>query len=102
RAPTPRRLARVEVPVPRDQVMPLTDDGWQRVPLPGGRACWRRVLRTTLRDGVRLVADVYADRPDPGPGPVILERTPYGRRAARASDGALGGENPPAPETAAE
>jgi hypothetical protein len=82
--------------------MPETDDEWQRVPLPGGRACWRRVLRTTVRDGVQLVADVYADRPDPGPGPVILERTPYGRRAARTSDGALGGESPPAPEIVAE
>jgi putative CocE/NonD family hydrolase len=82
--------------------MAADEDPWQRVPLPGGRTCWRRVLRTTVRDGVRLVADVYADRPDPGPGPVILERTPYGRRAPRASDGALGAENPPAPETAAE
>lgn len=82
--------------------MLFSDDEWQRLPLPGGRACWRRVLRTPVRDGVQLVADVYADRPDPGPGPVILERTPYGRRAARTSDGALGGENPPAPETVAE
>ncbi|MCX4853640.1 CocE/NonD family hydrolase [Streptomyces canus] len=82
--------------------MPEVDDEWQRVPLPGGRTCWRRTLRTTVRDGIQLVADVYADRPDPGPGPVILERTPYGRRAARTSDGALSGENPPTPETVAE
>lgn len=77
------------------------EDSWQRLELPGGRDCWRRTARMTARDGIPLVADVYADRPDPTPGPVILERTPYGRRAARASDGALGGENPPAPQTAA-
>jgi uncharacterized protein len=75
---------------------------WHRVSVLGGRSCWRRVLRIPARDGVLLVADVYADRPAPGPGPVILERTPYGRRAARGSDGNLGGESPPAPETAAE
>lgn len=82
--------------------MPETENRWERLPLPGGRSCWRSVLRIPARDGVLLVADVYADRPDPGPGPVLLERTPYGRREARGSDGALGGENPPAPETAAE
>ncbi|MFJ9631856.1 CocE/NonD family hydrolase [Streptomyces sp. NPDC101175] len=82
--------------------MPPTEEAWQRVSLPGGRSCWRQVLRVPARDGVLLIADVYADRPDPGPGPVVLERTPYGRREARGSDGALGGEDPPAPETAAE
>ncbi|WP_406437700.1 CocE/NonD family hydrolase [Streptomyces sp. NBC_01613] len=86
--------------------MPVTEiereTEWQRVPLGGGRTCWRLVLRTRARDGVLLIADLYADRPDPGPGPVILERTPYGRRDARGSDGALGAENPPAPETVAE
>jgi putative CocE/NonD family hydrolase len=82
--------------------MAADEEEWQRVPLPGERTCWRRVLRTPVRDGALLVADLYADRPDPDPGPVILERTPYGRRATRPSDGALGAENPPAPETAAE
>ncbi|MDV7215836.1 CocE/NonD family hydrolase [Streptomyces prunicolor] len=82
--------------------MAADEEEWQRVPLPGERTCWRRVLRMPVRDGALLVADLYADRPDPGPGPVILERTPYGRRATRPSDGALGAENPPAPETAAE
>lgn len=81
--------------------MPATDDAWHKVSLPGEQPCWRRVLRMEARDGVVLVADLYADSPNAGPGPVILERTPYGRREARTSDGALGGENPPAPETVA-
>ncbi|MEY9841049.1 CocE/NonD family hydrolase [Streptacidiphilus sp. EB103A] len=77
-------------------------DGWERLSLPGGRTCWRRVLRLPAQDGTVLVADLYSGRPDPAPGPVILERTPYGRRTARGSDGALGADCPPAPEVVAE
>jgi len=37
------------------------------------------------RDGVRLATDVYL--PDgPGPFPVILERTPYGKREVSRSE----------------
>lgn len=75
---------------------------WERLALPGGRICWRLVLDVPARDGTVLVADLYAARPDPPAGPVLLERTPYGRRLARPSDGALGPDNPPAPEVAAE
>lgn len=68
--------------------------GWQRVPAGG----WRRAISTPMRDGIELVADVYAASPDPAPGPVLLERTPYGRRATRGSDGAVGECNPAPPE----
>jgi putative CocE/NonD family hydrolase len=76
--------------------------GWEQLDLPGGRTCWRLVLEVPARDGTVLVADLYAARPDPPAGPVLLERTPYGRRLARQSDGALGPDDPPAPEVAAE
>ena len=75
---------------------------WERLTLPGGRSCWRLVLEVPARDGTILVADLYAARPDPVAGPVILERTPYGRRLARKSDGVLGPDDPPAHEVAAE
>ncbi|MER5491639.1 CocE/NonD family hydrolase [Streptomyces sp. NPDC002490] len=56
-------------------------------PLMGG-ALWRRALRVPLRDGVRLAADLYSASPEPERValPVLLERTPYGRRAQRGSD----------------
>lgn len=82
--------------------MPDAPETWERLTIPGGRTCWRLVLRVPARDGTPLVADLYADRPAPEPGPVILERTPYGRRDARGSDGVFRGEAPPAPETVAE
>jgi putative CocE/NonD family hydrolase len=47
------------------------------------------------------MADLYAATPEPGARPVLLERTPYGRRASRPSDGAFGPDNPPAPEKTA-
>lgn len=62
--------------------------GWEQL----GPDCWRRTLDVPARDGVVLVADLYAGRPDPPPGPVLLERTPYGRRLVRPSDGPLGPE----------
>jgi putative CocE/NonD family hydrolase len=67
--------------------------------LPGEVSLWRRVVEVPARDGVALVADLYAGSPDPAPAPVLLERTPYGRRAARGSDGRLGVLDPPPPET---
>ena len=41
-------------------------------------------VAATMRDGTTLYADVY--RPDgPGPFPTILQRTPYDKTAALAS-----------------
>ncbi|WP_210569816.1 CocE/NonD family hydrolase [Streptomyces sp. GESEQ-4] len=56
-------------------------------PLQGG-ALWRRTLRIPMRDGIRLAADLYSASPEPETTalPVLLERTPYGRRAQRGSD----------------
>ncbi|MEU5980244.1 CocE/NonD family hydrolase [Streptomyces sp. NPDC047315] len=68
-------------------------------PLAGG-ALWRRALRVPVRDGVRLAADLYsaAAEPETTPLPVLLERTPYGRRAPRASDQDRAGAPVPPPE----
>ncbi|MEV4034017.1 CocE/NonD family hydrolase [Streptomyces umbrinus] len=56
-------------------------------PLQDG-ALWRRSLRVPMRDGVHLAADLYSASPEPEATalPVLLERTPYGRRAQRGSD----------------
>src|ERR1700756_918272 len=44
-----------------------------------------RDLMVPARDGVLLATDLY--RPDgPGPFPVLLERTPYGKPAASRSE----------------
>ncbi|MEV4313058.1 CocE/NonD family hydrolase [Actinocrispum sp. NPDC049592] len=75
---------------------------WEQLALPDGRSCWRLVVDIPARDGTILVADLYAAEPDPVAGPVILERTPYGRRLPRKSDGVLGSADPPAPEVVAE
>jgi hypothetical protein len=68
-------------------------------PLRGG-ALWRRTLRIPVRDGVRLAADLYSASPDPqaSPLPVLLERTPYGRRERRGSDQDRGDRPVPWPE----
>ncbi|MFD3921173.1 CocE/NonD family hydrolase [Streptomyces sp. NPDC058595] len=71
-------------------------EGWRPVPEPGSGS--RQVVSVPMRDGVELVADVYAGGHDPAPRPVLLERTPYGRRKARGSDGAFESWNPPPPE----
>jgi putative CocE/NonD family hydrolase len=70
--------------------------------LPGG-ALWRRVLHVPMRDGVRLVADLYAASAAPEAAalpalPVLLERTPYGRRTPRGSDQDRAGAPVPRPE----
>lgn len=67
-----------------------------------GRQLWRRVLRTPVRDGTLLAADLYTAEPDPGPRPVILERTPYGRREMRGSDRSRHDEPTPTPEETSE
>ncbi|WP_327394284.1 CocE/NonD family hydrolase [Streptomyces phaeochromogenes] len=56
-------------------------------PLQDG-ALWRRTLHVPMRDGVRLAADLYSASPEPEATalPVLLERTPYGRRTQRGSD----------------
>src|SRR4051794_10531567 len=57
----------------------------QAEPFPG-RNVWRTVIDTPMRDGVTLVADLYTDDATPVRRPVVLERTPYGRRRQRSSD----------------
>jgi len=56
-------------------------------PLQDG-ALWRRTLRVPMRDGIHLAADLYSASPEPEATalPVLLERTPYGRRTQRGSD----------------
>ncbi|MDH6629115.1 putative CocE/NonD family hydrolase [Streptomyces sp. LBL] len=56
-------------------------------PLQDG-ALWRRSLRIPMRDGIHLAADLYSASPEPQATalPVLLERTPYGRREQRGSD----------------
>ncbi|MEV2191139.1 CocE/NonD family hydrolase [Streptomyces phaeochromogenes] len=56
-------------------------------PLQNG-ALWRRTLRVPMRDGIDLAADLYSASPEPEATalPVLLERTPYGRRTQRGSD----------------
>lgn len=52
-----------------------------------GSTVWRTVIRTPMRDGIVLVGDLYSAMPEPAPAPVLLERSPYGRRERRGSDG---------------
>lgn len=68
-------------------------------PVPGFPRLWRAVAVVEARDGARLVSDVYAGDPDPQARPVLLERTPYGRRSTRGSDAAVDGQDPAPPET---
>lgn len=77
-----------------DSRVPAGD--WEQLALPD--ACWRSTVSTPMRDGVELVADVYAATNNPTPRPVLLERTPYGRRNTRGSDGAVGSCNPAPPD----
>ncbi len=43
------------------------------------------ILMVPMRDGIRLATDIHLP-PGPGPFPVILERTPYGRNEASRSE----------------
>lgn len=65
---------------------------------PGREPVWRRTLAVPMRDGILLAADLFTTDPDPGPRPVILERTPYGRREKRGSDQSRHGQPLPTPE----
>ncbi|WP_217630400.1 CocE/NonD family hydrolase [Nocardioides exalbidus] len=62
---------------------------------------WRAVAPMRTRDGTMLVADVYAGDAGRVRRPVLLERTPYGRRKARPSDAVLDGADPASPEVVA-
>ncbi|MCS3493055.1 putative CocE/NonD family hydrolase [Arthrobacter sp. JUb119] len=55
-----------------------------------------------LSDGVHLATDVYRNSQHEGPLPVILERTPYGKRARRDSDQSVRHNPVPMPEEIAE
>ena len=44
-----------------------------------GGAVARHTLRVPMRDGIHLATDVYLPAHCPGPLPVLLERTPYGK-----------------------
>lgn len=44
-----------------------------------------REVMVPMRDGIRLATDVYLPA-GPGPFPVLLERTPYGKRLANRAD----------------
>ncbi len=57
-------------------------------PRPDADAVPCRVVEFAMRDGAVLVADLYGD--DTGPRPVIVERTPYGRRRTDQSERYLG------------
>ncbi|HEU5024173.1 MAG TPA: CocE/NonD family hydrolase [Spirillospora sp.] len=59
----------------------------EEIALPDGGSVWRRAVRTAMRDGAVLVADLYSPGRELEARPVLLERTPYGRRARRESDG---------------
>ncbi|MEV0847915.1 CocE/NonD family hydrolase [Streptomyces sp. NPDC049954] len=73
-------------------------DAPEEIRLPGGGSVWRRTIRTPLRDGVVLVADLYTAEERPAAAPVLLERTPYGRRERRGSDGLHAHGGPIRPE----
>lgn len=71
-----------------------------------GGAVWRRPLRMPMRDGVHLAADLYSAAGEPAATalpalPVLLERTPYGRRVERPSDHDRSDAPAPRPEETA-
>ena len=53
----------------------------------------RRTEHVTTRDGESLATDVYLPRGD-GPFPVLLERTPYGRRGTNHADYSKASQSP--------
>ena len=57
----------------------------QNVFLPAGVEV-RYNVKMPMRDGVRLSADIYSPRDEPGPFPVVLSRTPYDNTAEAMVD----------------
>ena len=57
-----------------------------------------RDVMVTMRDGIRLATDIYRPAqdgvPHPGPLPVILERTPYGKAERSRSEIEVGMDLP--------
>ncbi|MFN3514781.1 MAG: CocE/NonD family hydrolase [Phenylobacterium sp.] len=62
----------------------------------------QRDVMVPMRDGVRLAADIYRPAGATGPLPVLLERTPYGKRETNHADRTAADPTPkPKPEIAA-
>jgi putative CocE/NonD family hydrolase len=59
-----------------------------RLPPPRFGVAVQRDIPIAMPDGVRLFADLYLPR-DPGPHPVVLIRTPYGRHNEQPRGGGL-------------
>jgi putative CocE/NonD family hydrolase len=59
-----------------------------RLPPPRFGVAVQRDISITMPDGVRLFADLFLPR-DPGPHPVVLIRTPYGRHSEQPRGGGL-------------
>ena len=61
-----------------------------------------RDVMVRVRDGIRLATDVYRPASTPGPFPVILERTPYGKAEPSPREGTAADPSPrPRAEVAA-
>ena len=61
-----------------------------------------RDVMVQVRDGIRLATDVYRPASTPGPFPVILERTPYGKAEPSPREGTAADPSPrPRAEVAA-
>lgn len=72
-------------------------------PEPGEDVIILRDVMATMRDGVRLSADVYLPARASGPFSVILERTPYDKRGVNHADRTAADPVPrPKPEVAAD
>ena len=72
-------------------------------PAPGDDIIVLRDVMATMRDGVRLAADVYLPAGAKGPFPVILERTPYDKRGTNHADRTAAEPEPRSkPEVAAD
>lgn len=63
----PASAAQQDINAPQDMVFP------------GADKLVARTVRVPMRDGVHLATDIYEPK-GPGPWPVVLQRTPYGRQ----------------------
>ncbi len=62
-----------------------------------------RTILVPMRDGIRLATDVHLPAKGSGPWPVLLERTPYGKRGTNHADCSLADPVPrPKPRVAAD